>query len=217
MPPHLTYFSFGIIWHAMSTSNRLRFLTGAVGASAVGAWGLHLPASASGAKAGPYCVALKSREPFDFTLGLLDADGKDFRVSELDGHPVWLVFFTSWCPPCNDEASAIVAIEAANRASGLRVVGISVQERPEPVRDFVQRHGIDYPVALDSSGRVFRDFGFHTLPTHMFLDRHGSITCVRFGDLGRREMDNEIAVAIERGAQAPPPAGTPQATAKPVM
>jgi AhpC/TSA family len=79
----------------------------------------------------------------------------------------------------------------------VKVVGIDVKEKPEPVLAFVKRHGINFPVALDSTGSVFKALGGKYFPSHVFLDRDGYATCVALGSLNRVEMDNEIAVATE--------------------
>lgn len=191
---------------------RSRFLGGAASVSAAM---LALPqrAAAHGARSGPWCHALTKggRENiYDFSLDLLDGDGAIFTLSDLIGKPVWLNFFTTWCPPCNAEASDIVRI-GATYAQSAHVVGIDVAEAPAKVRAFRDRHGIAFPIALDTGGSVFRGFGFHGYPTHVFLDATGAISCVSVGDLTPAQMDNELAVALARTAlpQAKVPATTP--------
>lgn len=163
-------------------------------------------AAAHGARSGPWCDTLAkfAREnTFDFSLELLDAEGKIFTLSDLVGKPVWLNFFTTWCPPCNAEASDIVRI-GATYARNAHVVGIDVAEDPANVRAFRDRHNIAFPIALDKTGSVFHGFGFHGYPTHVFLDAAGAISCISVGDLTPEQMDNELAVALARTA-------TPQA------
>lgn len=158
------------------------------------------PAVAGGARSGDWCTHPKGNPHIDFSLALLDGGGARFLLSSLSGSSVWLTFFTTWCPPCNEEAAAIVDFGKRYRAAGLRIVGIDVKESPEKVRAFVGRYGMDYTVVLDPHATVFHGFGGNAFPTHIFLDRTGHITCVAHGALQSREMDNEIAVALASGA-----------------
>src|SRR5581483_9054569 len=38
-----------------------------------------------------------------------DALGNRVRLSDFRGHPVWLMFWGSWCPPCRAEFPDVVA------------------------------------------------------------------------------------------------------------
>jgi thiol-disulfide isomerase/thioredoxin len=183
--------------------SRRCFVAGAL-LSCVATVGGVTPASANGARSGPWCrelTKLAREDNYNFSLHLLDSDNI-FTLSDLAGRPVWLNFFTSWCPPCNAEAADIVRV-AAKYGDTLHVVGIDVKEDADPVRDFRDRHKIPFPIALDSHGRVFHALGFSNWPTHIFLDSRGLISCISIGDLTPDEMDNEIAVALERAPLAP--------------
>src|SRR5579871_774247 len=109
-------------------------------------------APAAGAKSGPWCKKLTkfaTDNIYDFELYLLDGDDKTFSLSAQYGHAVWLNFFTSWCPPCNDEMPEILKMERQYREAGLRVVGIDVGEATKKARAFRKQFDIPYPIALD--------------------------------------------------------------------
>ena len=161
-------------------------------------------AGAAGARPGDWCTHPKGDPRIDFSVLLLDGDhGERLTVSSFVGSPVWLNFFTTWCPPCNEEAAGIVSLGARYRDAGLKIVGVDVKETQEPVRAFVAKYHIDYPVGLDSRGIVFKGLGGNRFPTHVFLDRAGHITCVAHGALTSNQMDNEIAVAHAGGPDRP--------------
>ncbi len=170
------------------------------GASAIAAAAIPRLSAADGARSGPWCRPLTKAARdniYDFELYLLDRTDTTFKLSALAGRPVWLNFFTSWCPPCNAEIGDILRI-AAKYADDVSVVGISVEEQAAPVRAFRERHNVTYPIALDDTGAVFKAFGFDSFPTHMFLDAKGAISCISIGDLTPDQMDNEVAVALAR-------------------
>lgn len=187
----------------IAAADRRRFLAGGLATLALALSGR--PALAAGARTGPWCATLTkaARENiYDFSLPLLDHPDELFTLSELTGKPTWLQFFASWCPPCNAEAADINRI-ARKYGDAIHLIGIDVKEKPEPVRAYRDRHAIAYPIALDSTGSIFKGFGFTGFPTHMFLDGRGLASCLSVGDLTPEQMDNEIAAALERPAAGP--------------
>ena len=159
-------------------------------------------AGADGARTGPWCRALSKaarEDAYDITAELLDGDGDgaSFHLSDHLGKPVWLQFFTTWCPPCNAEASDVVRTAEKYRDT-IVTVGIDVGETAAKVRAFRDRHKIVYPIALDESSEVFHELGLRGYPTHLFFDANGMVSCVSVGDMTPDQFENEIAVALAR-------------------
>ncbi|MDE2480912.1 MAG: TlpA family protein disulfide reductase [bacterium] len=129
------------------------------------------------------------------TLTATTLGGTDLRIAGLRGHPVWINFFASWCPPCNAEMPRIVARERTLRRRGLVVVGLDQQENPALVRRFMHLYGIRFPVYIDGGG-IAGAFGVNGLPVSVFVDRHGVIQAIRYGELDRSEMDGDLAAIL---------------------
>lgn len=109
----------------------------------------------------------------DFLVTTLD--GKDLRLSDLQGSIVMVDFWSSWCPPCRAEAPVLA--EAYERWSefGVEFVGISIWDNEDDVLDFVQRHGIVYPNAIDDDGNIAVEFGVKGIPEKFFVNPQGEI------------------------------------------
>jgi cytochrome c biogenesis protein CcmG/thiol:disulfide interchange protein DsbE len=123
---------------------------------------------------------------------LTDVDGRPIRLANFAGRPLWIVFWATWCVPCQEEASDIMALYDAHRADGLRVLAIDVQEPTSAVREFIAQHGIDYDVVLDDSGEARSLYGGWGLPMHFFLDAHGVIRDRAIGQLTRTSMASRL-------------------------
>ena len=111
---------------------------------------------------------------------------------------MWINFWASWCPPCQQETPDLRATFRAYQADGLALVSIDVQEDPATVRAYAKRYDLGYTVALDLTGSavaIYRVFG---LPTHYFVDREGVIRDRYFGPLTREQMEQRVAAIIER-------------------
>ena len=111
----------------------------------------------------------------DFTLPTLRGDS--LRLADLQGDPVLINFWATWCTPCIAEMPDLQDLHEEFGPHGLHVVGISLdQEGAEVVTPFAERLEVTYPLALDPEGSVADAFGdVWALPTTYILDGEGQI------------------------------------------
>ncbi|MEP7378104.1 MAG: TlpA disulfide reductase family protein [Chloroflexota bacterium] len=127
-------------------------------------------------------------------VGLTDLNGNQIRLSDLRGRPVWIVFWATWCPPCQEETPVLRDTYEKYAPDGLALIAISVQETSvDDVRAYVERYGLNYTVAFDGSSAVFHTYRAFGLPTHLFLDRDGVIQQVILGPLTRDKADEIVS------------------------
>ena len=126
----------------------------------------------------------------EFTVASLD--GTPIQLSALRGHPVWVNFWASWCPPCRAESPEIEAAYQAYRGQGLVIIGVNVGEDAATVRNYVSRAGLTYPIGGDPATDVAAAYRVAGLPTHVFIDAEGVVRDIRVGrvtgDIVRQEM-----------------------------
>jgi thiol-disulfide isomerase/thioredoxin len=123
------------------------------------------------------------------TVPLLDLDGQPITLSERRGRPVWLSFFATWCPPCQEETPVLREAHERYAASGLEMVAVSVQETTaEDVAAYAERYSLPYTIGFDATSAVFRSYRGFGLPTHVFIDADGVIRHLRYGPMDRGEM-----------------------------
>jgi peroxiredoxin len=117
----------------------------------------------------------------DFTLELLG--GGDVTLSELRGKGVVINLWASWCPPCRAEMPAIQRVYEKTRERGLEVLAVNTtfQDSEPAAADFIQELGLTFPVPLDRSGTVSRQYQLRALPSTFFVDREGIIRKVIIG------------------------------------
>jgi cytochrome c biogenesis protein CcmG, thiol:disulfide interchange protein DsbE len=124
---------------------------------------------------------------------LIGLDGKPISLDAFGDHPIWIVFWATWCTPCQQEASDIRAAYHAHRDDGMVVLAIDVQEPAAAVRAYAQAHDLDYPIGLDAAGSVKERFGAWGLPSHYFLDAHHVIRDRYFGQMTAELMGEHLA------------------------
>lgn len=130
---------------------------------------------------------------------LTDLDGGTVVLDDSRGSPVWVVFWATWCPPCQQETPDIQRAWEDHRDDGLVVLAIAVQEPGEVVAEYVRTYGLSYRIGLDTTAAVMGTYRVFGLPTHYFIDRDGIIRDRYFGPLTREQMDQRIEVISETG------------------
>lgn len=120
------------------------------------------------------------------TVVLRDLDGDIVSLEALRGSPVWLSFFATWCPPCQEETPVLRDAYQTYVDDGLQMVAVSVQETtPADVAEYAATYGLDYTIGFDATGAVFETFQGFGLPTHLFIDADGVIRDMRYGPVTR--------------------------------
>lgn len=119
-------------------------------------------------------------------VALPTLDGGSVRLADLRGKVVLVNFWGAWCEPCKEETPALQAAHQRLASEGLVIVGVNLRRQEtsdEAVREFVQRYGVTYPIALDVDGEAARLFQISPIPVSYFIDREGTIRYVRIGTL----------------------------------
>jgi cytochrome c biogenesis protein CcmG, thiol:disulfide interchange protein DsbE len=127
---------------------------------------------------------------------LADLDGRPLSLASLRGHPVWINFWATWCPPCQRETPNLRDAYEAHKAAGLVLIAIDVQEDANSVRRYATTYGLTYPIGLDVTGAVFRTYRIFGLPSHYFIDRDGVIRGRYFGPLTRDQIEQQLATIL---------------------
>jgi len=130
------------------------------------------------------------------TVQLTDLDGRPISLASLRGHPVWINFWATWCPPCQRETPVLRDAFEAHKSEGLVLIGIDVQEPADTVRPYVERYGLTQTIGLDVTGAVFRTYRIFGLPSHYFIDRDGVVRGRYFGPLTREQVETQLKVIL---------------------
>ena len=127
---------------------------------------------------------------------LADLDGRPIRLDDYAGKPLWIVFWATWCTPCQQEATDIRDAYHAHRDDGLGVLAIDIQEPAAAVRAYVIAHDLDYPIGLDPTAAVKDLYGGSGLPFHVFLDGNGVIRDRYIGQMTATLMEQHLRAII---------------------
>lgn len=142
--------------------------------------------------------ATEGRAAPDFRLRALD--GEEVRLSDLQGQPVLVNFWATWCSTCRAETPDLIEMHETYRGDGLVMLGVNLREAGGPVQDFVDEFGLPYPVLLDRDGQVAGTWRIggpnQGVPSTYFIDSAGVVQKVVFGYLTQDLMDEGLALIL---------------------
>lgn len=128
----------------------------------------------------------KGEKSPDFSATLLN--GKDFKLSDLQGDVVLLDFWGSWCGPCRKENPELVKLyneyESKKLKSGasFEIVSVAIETKADRCEKAIKKDGLRWPyhiVLLDRfKSPLAQQYKVREIPTKYLLDTNGEITMV---------------------------------------
>jgi len=115
----------------------------------------------------------------DFSVN--DITGKAHKLSDYRGRNVVIVFWATWCPPCNLEIPHLIELRNMLGEDKLAILSIS-NEEPEHLKHFAESKGINYTVTSLGDSPLPEPFANVTsIPTSFFIDPEGKIKFAAVG------------------------------------
>ena len=115
------------------------------------------------------------------------APGEEVALAAFRGHRLLVNFWATWCPPCVAELPLLSRFYADRGARDWQCLGLTVEDKPEPVARFLARVPVTYPVALAGleGGQLSKHLGNTSggLPFTVLFDANGRITHRKIGQL----------------------------------
>ena len=104
--------------------------------------------------------------------------GGQIDLSRLQGRVVLVLFWSTWCKPCTEDLPQLKALYQQHRRDGFEIVGVNLDNEPEPVRPYLAQHQVPWPQIYEPGGldsAPAKSFGIISLPTMFLVDRTGTV------------------------------------------
>ncbi|WP_102345727.1 thiol-disulfide oxidoreductase ResA [Bacillus sp. Marseille-P3661] len=123
---------------------------------------------------------------------LNDLSGEPIEFDSLRGKGVFLNFWATWCPPCEEEMPYMENMYHQYKDKGVEILAVNVGESNLAVENFVNRKGLSFPVLMDSNTEVLETYGINPLPTTLLVDKNGEIIDIITGSLTEEAIMNHM-------------------------
>ena len=121
--------------------------------------------------------------------------GGTLSMDSFKGKAIYLNFFATWCPPCNEEAPDVAAVAKEFAPQGLQVVGVDVLENATKAKKFVDDHHIAFPAVVDA-GTLRDAYNINGMPVHVFIDKFGIVKKIEVRELSKAEMIADVKMIL---------------------
>lgn len=134
--------------------------------------------------------------------------GDRFDLSDLEGRPVLLDFWASWCPPCREQHRHVSDV-AERYGDRIVVMGILIDDTPANALRWLEEQGSAYPTVREDDGVLADAFWIPAtgLPHLALLDPDRRLAWHRLGASASgipsevlARVDSILAVVEGRGA-----------------
>lgn len=130
---------------------------------------------------------------------LRDLEGDSVAVRAAVSGPAVVNFWATWCGPCRREMPELARLHRELGERGLQVVGIAVSSgSPEEIRDFAERHGVEYELLRASREWARRHFRVLGMPTTLIVDRDGRVRRRMVGPQTAERLREALAPLLPR-------------------
>ena len=129
-------------------------------------------------------------------LTLQDMNGNAVRFADYKGKVIVLNVWATWCGPCQVEIPELVEAYTKYRDQGVVVLGVSLDDTAEMLREYAPTKQMNYPLLLmqdDFDGAYGPIFG---VPITFFIGRDGTISRRHFGPVSKEQLDREIKALL---------------------
>jgi thiol-disulfide isomerase/thioredoxin len=132
-------------------------------------------------------------------------NGKDVNLASFRGQPIILNFWATWCGPCKAEIPALIELADRYKAQHLTVLGVSVDDSPEDLRQFAAEYKMNYPVLVGLGHDDFQaKYGAVLMvPVTWFIKPDGTVLKKHEGPASKDWFEAQVKAMIGVAGPAP--------------
>ncbi len=117
------------------------------------------------------------------------------RLAQLEGHPVVINKWASWCNPCRAEFPAFQQL-ATERGKEVAFLGLNAGDSTDPARKFLSEYPVPFPSYEDPDEKIAREVKAPAnYPITLFVDSRGKTVFIHQGGYTSKD---QLAADVDR-------------------
>lgn len=134
----------------------------------------------------------------DFSLAT--PANETITLSDLEGQPVLILFWASWCSVCKSIMPGLQEVYAEFTSKGFEILAVNAtnQDGLTAAIAYFQNQGYTYPMLIDENGKASRSYQVRALPTAILVNPDGSIRDLVIGSgLSEGYLRSELTTILD--------------------
>ncbi|QDI91981.1 thiol-disulfide oxidoreductase ResA [Salicibibacter cibarius] len=124
----------------------------------------------------------------NFTL--INMDGERVELADYEGQGVFLNFWGTYCPPCEEEMPYMEDQHQAYLDDDVEILAVNVGESELTIDRFVDRLQLTFPILMDENSDVMDYYGVGQLPATYMIDENGEVVHIRVGGMSEEHVQD---------------------------
>jgi len=128
-----------------------------------------------------------------FVKSTVESHSGKLLCGTLEGRPVVVTVWASWCPACAKQVEALRRFAAAREETAF--LAVDTQEDAETAQGFLAANDLSIPTIADEDGHIAAKLGVRELPTTLFLTSEHRVATMWEGPAGVGRLKAGLAAA----------------------
>lgn len=129
--------------------------------------------------------------PSPLPLQLSNAHGDKLSYTDYTGKVTLVNFWATWCRPCVEEIPSLNRLRKQMQGKPFRLISVDYAEDRETIEAFMKEVNVDFPVLLDTDGKVSAEWNVVVFPSTFVIAPDGKIV---YGVKGGIHWDTEEVI-----------------------
>lgn len=114
-------------------------------------------------------------------------------LGKLEGRPVVVTVWASWCPACPRQVESLRRFAASHDETAF--LAVDTQEDAEAAKAFLTANDLSLPTIADGDGHIAAKLGVRELPATLFLTSEHRVAAMWEGPAGLSRLRDGLATA----------------------
>jgi cytochrome c biogenesis protein CcmG/thiol:disulfide interchange protein DsbE len=119
--------------------------------------------------------------------------GGGVGLGKLEGRPVVVTVWASWCPACPRQVESLRRFAASHDETAF--LAVDTQENAEAAKTFLTANDLSLPTIADQDGHIAAKLGVRELPTTLFLTSEHRVAQMWEGPAGPARLKAGLTAA----------------------
>ncbi len=121
----------------------------------------------------------------------IDSSGLLKLIAAEKGKVVIVNIFASWCPPCREEVPGLIKVRGNFPKETVVVIGVSADNEPKALVNFMNEFKINYPVKL-AQGDFVQKVGVTAVPQLLIYNKGGELVVNHKGLVDEEDLTKAV-------------------------
>nr|WP_021038286.1 thiol-disulfide oxidoreductase ResA [Bacillaceae bacterium JMAK1]AGQ45453.1 thiol-disulfide oxidoreductase resA [Bacillaceae bacterium JMAK1] len=125
---------------------------------------------------------------------LQNMEGKQVELHDFRGEGVFLNFWGTYCPPCEEEMPYMEAEHQKYLDEDVEILAVNVGESKLTVDRFMKRLQLSFPILLDQNRDVLNQYGVSYLPATYLINQNGEVVHIHVGGMSEENVQDFMTI-----------------------